>query len=141
MPCVNYLSQGECMLDTSNNCLWTDNNNCEQDMCVYTTEVDCREDTFCDWQPSNQTCTVRPCVEHANDKLCDADLRCHWDTSSSPGGCQLERCARYPSQNMCEADAGCLWEKEVCLEKTCHKLQERCACQQEIGRASCRERV
>eukprot|EP01060_Flectonema_neradi_P021906 TRINITY_DN2_c0_g1_i6.p1 TRINITY_DN2_c0_g1~~TRINITY_DN2_c0_g1_i6.p1 ORF type:complete len:2288 (+),score=601.89 TRINITY_DN2_c0_g1_i6:192-6866(+) len=149
MPCVNYLSQGECTQDTANSCLWTGDNKCVQDKCVYTEEDKCRADPLCDWQSSNQTCTVRPCVEYTDDKTCDADRRCHWDTSTSPGSCQLERCAKYPSKDMCEADAGCLWEDNVCVERTCHKLTERCACQQDPtcfwsntgGRGRCEEQA
>ena len=103
---------------------------CKPKECVHTTQDLCLADDVCEW--NNGVCIEDECVKLPDEKECDANPKCHMDTSTVPEKCKKTECAKWDTQVPCNNDTKCMFNDDnVCVPKTCEKHGARCDCQED----------
>eukprot|EP01060_Flectonema_neradi_P004115 TRINITY_DN126_c0_g1_i5.p1 TRINITY_DN126_c0_g1~~TRINITY_DN126_c0_g1_i5.p1 ORF type:complete len:2481 (+),score=607.87 TRINITY_DN126_c0_g1_i5:393-7445(+) len=133
-PCT-YSSQMACTSDPT--CTWVPEirgtmpwASCVLIPCQATDKVEClQDDKRCEWKTEESKCQMKKCAPHHDEKECDHDDECHWDTESSPPVCSPKYCSKYTEQVPCEADSEkCKWSGNACVNLKCSELVDGCAC-------------
>ena len=103
---------------------------CKPKECIHTTKDVCEKDDVCEWK--NGVCVEDECVKLPNEKECDANPKCHMNTSTVPEKCKKTECAKWDTQVPCNNDTKCMFNAaKVCVPKTCEKHGARCDCQED----------
>ena len=116
---------------------------CREDKCAkYNLTVPrnldgCRKDDNCLVNTKNQ-CEEKWCISHFDEKVCEADPMCEWDSKKSPAQCKLTYCAQYLTNSDCDGDRECAWDRSlsnpqtgssgVCVEHKCSYERQECEC-------------